>query len=430
MNAPTIATLAVMTMRSRQTPLRFLRKPFSSPSISGTLGRTRRTAGVCLPYDRLSTPKFAGWRRKRAKSEEAPGLAGKTLGVAVVGGGAHRHAAGEHGDAPSLGRFLAVSDVDEGRATTLANNVKADFASGDNLNVIAHPRSTPSSSRRRSMRTLKPIFQALELGKPVFVEKPIALTIEDADDHRGGRAHGRRTRRRLLAAARPAVAVGARAGRAGARRRHPRHHGPRLQHPRPDARDPQAHARSHAGARRADLLRRHGVLVHGRRQAGRGGRPGQRTHLPGDGLLGARRDLRDHHLRERRAGEPRHLLRSAGALPDVRPELALRDPGHGRRHPARQDHKDSILFTDKGVPHAYVPDHEVNMLSCRPTRPATGRWATTGAIANETRAWLDHLLTGRPCSHTTAVAGRRTLEVTLAIEASARSGIPVQLSGR
>ena len=39
---------------------------------------------------------------------------------------------------PSV-EFLAISDVDEGRATALANNVKADFASGDNLSVIAHP---------------------------------------------------------------------------------------------------------------------------------------------------------------------------------------------------------------------------------------------------------------------------------------------------
>jgi hypothetical protein len=52
------------------------------------------------------------------------------------------------------------------------------------------------------------------------------------------------------------------------------------------------------------------------------------------------------------------------------------------------DNKDSVLFTDRGV--------------------------------------LDHLVTGRPCAHTTAREGRLTVEVTLAIEHSARTGEAVK----
>ncbi|MCH7652533.1 MAG: hypothetical protein IIB14_02525, partial [Chloroflexi bacterium] len=53
-----------------------------------------------------------------------------------------------------------------------------------------------------------------------------------------------------------------------------------------------------------------------------------------------------------------------------------------------------------------------------------------GPIANETRSWLDHLATGTPISHTTAREGRLTLEVTLAIEESAHTKLPVMISDR
>src|SRR5213593_1731450 len=92
------------------------------------------------------------------------------------------------------------------------------------------------------------------------------------------------------------------------------------------------------------------------------------------------------------------------------------------------DNKDSVLFTDQGVPHAYVPGHAAKMLFMQSN--SSGDWAMGdywGPIANETRSWLDHLLTGRPCPHTTAREGRLTLEVTLAIEHSTRTGEAVKL---
>lgn len=60
-----------------------------------------------------------------------------------------------------------------------------------------------------------------------------------------------------------------------------------------------------------------------------------------------------------------------------------------------EDHKENILYTEEGFPHAYVG--------------------------------FDHLATGRPCAHATAEQARQTLEVTLAIEQSARSGQTVKL---
>jgi predicted dehydrogenase len=59
-----------------------------------------------------------------------------------------------------------------------------------------------------------------------------------------------------------------------------------------------------------------------------------------------------------------------------------------------------------------------------------GDWALGdfwGPIANETRAWLDYLATGKACVHATAQDARRNLEVTLAIQLAAASGNAVKL---
>jgi predicted dehydrogenase len=92
------------------------------------------------------------------------------------------------------------------------------------------------------------------------------------------------------------------------------------------------------------------------------------------------------------------------------------------------DHMDHVLFSDRGIPHAYVPDHQVNMAFLGSN--TAGDWAVGdfwGPLANETRAWLDHLVTGNPTAHTTPEQALINLETTIAIERSARSGQPVRL---
>jgi len=49
-------------------------------------------------------------------------------------------------------------------------------------------------------------------------------------------------------------------------------------------------------------------------------------------------------------------------------------------------------------------------------------------VATIYRAWLDHLVMGTPTGHTTIQEGRLTVEVTLAIEESSRTGLPVAIS--
>jgi myo-inositol 2-dehydrogenase / D-chiro-inositol 1-dehydrogenase len=92
------------------------------------------------------------------------------------------------------------------------------------------------------------------------------------------------------------------------------------------------------------------------------------------------------------------------------------------------DHTDQLMYSDAGVPHVYLPDYNVNMVFLQSGTP--GDWALGefwGPIANETRAWLDHIALGRPCSLATPQDARATLEATLAIEHSMRIGGPVTL---
>jgi predicted dehydrogenase len=92
-----------------------------------------------------------------------------------------------------------------------------------------------------------------------------------------------------------------------------------------------------------------------------------------------------------------------------------------------EDHGDQVLYTEAGYDNAYV-DQRLNLayLGSR----TSGEWALGrmfGRVADETRAWLDHLATGAPCHITTAEEALTVLEVTTAIEEAARTGKTIEL---
>ena len=92
------------------------------------------------------------------------------------------------------------------------------------------------------------------------------------------------------------------------------------------------------------------------------------------------------------------------------------------------DHTDQIMYSNKGIPHVYLPGHEVNMVFLNSGTP--GDWALGefwGPIANETRAWLDHVAMDKPCTLATPQDARRALEISLAIERSLQTGKAVKL---
>src|SRR5690349_13594126 len=118
-----------------------------------------------------------------------------SLGVAVIGSGRIGTLRARLAAAHPAVEFLAVSDRDPARAEALAALAGAHFHSADNGAVIARPEvnavivSTPEGEHAAPVRT------ALEHGKPVLVEKPLALTLADADAmlatlaRTGGRLH-------------------------------------------------------------------------------------------------------------------------------------------------------------------------------------------------------------------------------------------------
>ncbi len=353
----------------------------------------------------------------------------KELGVAVVGAGRigtlRARLAAKH---PSVG-FLAISDLDPTRARALAEQTEADFHSGDNSEVIERPEvnavfvSTPEGEHGA------PVRRALELGKPVLVEKPIALSLKDADAMldtlRRTRGHlrvgySRRFKECFLRAkeqmlhARLGKVLGGTA---------------RVYNSRAQAfailrRDPHATPVLDVLTYYVDLMcwfleGNPPVEVVARGQYGIFKEAGHGAH----DVTWAIVTFADGAVIN---------LGVSYALPAKYPTLGQSDRvellGTDGTMIIDDDHMDHLLYSEKGIPHAYVPEHSVNMAFLGSN--TAGDWAVGdfwGPLGNETRAWLDHLVTGNSTAHTTPEQARINLETTLAIERSARTGQSVRL---
>jgi myo-inositol 2-dehydrogenase / D-chiro-inositol 1-dehydrogenase len=351
------------------------------------------------------------------------------VGIAVVGAGRigtlRARLAAKH---PAV-RFLAVSDRDPARARALAEAAGADVHSGSNEEVIAHPQVTAVIVSTPEQQHTQPILQALELGKPVLVEKPIGFSLREADqildtlhatkgELRVG--YSRRYKECFLRAkeqmlqGRLGKVVGGMA---------------RVYNSRAQAfailkRDPHATPVLDVltyyvdlmcwfldGNRPVEVVARgqHGVF----KEAGYGAQDVTWAILTfADGAVIS--------------------LGISYALPARYPTLGQSDRvellGSEGTMIIDDDHLDHLLFSQKGVPHPYVPGHAVDMAFLGSN--SAGDWAVGdfwGPLGNETRAWLDHLATGAPTIHCTPEQARINLETTIAIERAAASGKTVQL---
>ena len=353
----------------------------------------------------------------------------KDLGLAVIGSGRigtlrARLAAGH----PAV-RYIAVSDQDPAKARELAQTVRAQFHSGDNAEVIARPEVNAVIVSTSEGEHLAPILAAIELGKPVLVEKPIALTLDDADqvlhaiDRHGGNVrvgYSRRYKERYLIAKEQILKgrIGTLIGGAA-----------RVFNSRSQAlailkRNPHATPVVDALTYYVDLMN---WLLDGKRVVEVYAR-GQTGVLKGLGY-----DVTDLSYAVFTYDDGTVVnLGICYALPEKYPAL-----GHAARVEVLgtegvmildDDHTDQLMYSEKGVPHVYLPDHSVNMVFLQSGTP--GDWALGefwGPIANETRAWLDHLAMGKPCALATPREARATLEATLAIEYSMATGNAVTL---
>lgn len=354
----------------------------------------------------------------------------KGLGIAVVGSGRigtmRARAALTH---PCVD-FVAVSDVNAGNAQRLAQKVGAHFHASSNREIIAHPEVNTVIVSTSEGEHLEPVLEAIRLGKSVLVEKPIALNLADADciireaeaagvEVRVGYSRRYKDLRYLLA---KEQIVQGRIGKViggAARVFNNRSNGLAILQRNPEA-TPVVDALTYY----VDLMNwllegTHPVDVYARGKQGV--------------LKEAGYDVDDlNYAIVTYADGAVVSFGVSYALPEKYPAL-----GHAARVEVLGtegvlildgDHTDQLMYTNKGVPHVYLPDHEVNMVFLGSGTP--GDWALGefwGAIANETRAWLDHLVTGKPCFLTTPREARATLETTLAIQLAAEKGRIVNL---
>ncbi|OGA50866.1 MAG: hypothetical protein A3F74_00935 [Betaproteobacteria bacterium RIFCSPLOWO2_12_FULL_62_58] len=351
------------------------------------------------------------------------------LGIAVVGSGRigtlRARFAAEH---PAV-NFLAVSDLDEGNASKLAKQVGAQFFSAHNREIIARPEVNAVIVSTSEGEHLEPVLQAIELGKPVLVEKPIGLNVADADciiaaaskagvEVRVG--YSRRYYHRYLLAKEQVVQgrIGKIVGAAA------RVYNSRSQALGQLSRNPGATPIVDSLTYYVDLM--NWMLE--------GTAPvdvfacGQKGVLKAAGY-----DVDDVNWAILTYADGTVVnLGVSYALPAKYPAL-----GHSARFELLgtegviildDDHTDQLMYSEKGVPHVYLPNHNVNMVFLGSGAP--GDWALGdlwGPTACETRAWLDHLSTGKRCVIATPKEARITLETTLAIALSTNSGKRVKL---
>ena len=325
--------------------------------------------------------------------------------------------------------FIAVSDRDAAAAQKLARAVGAAAHGTDNRAIIARPEVNAVIVSTSEGEHVDPVLAALELGKPVLVEKPLALNLGDADriiaaaekakaNLRVG--YSRRYKERYLIA-KEQIAQG-RVGRiTGA--------AARVYNSRSQAlailkRNPEATPVVDALTYYVDLV--NWLLA--------GNAPVEIFARGQKGVLkAAGHDVDDVTWAVLTCADGAVVnLGISYALPEKYPAL-----GHAARVEILgtegvmildDDHTDQLMYSEKGVPHVYLPDHNVNMVFLQSGTP--GDWALGelwGPVASETRAWLDHLATGKPCALATPQQARLNLETTLAIQLAADCGKTVRL---
>lgn len=354
---------------------------------------------------------------------------GRPIGVAVVGSGRigtlRAKLAAQH---PAVG-FLAISDQDPQRARKLAEETGADVHSGSNDEIIARPEVTAVIVSTSEGEHSAPVRRALELGKAVLVEKPLALTLQDADEmldtvrRTNGKlriAYSRRYKECFLRAkeqmvhGRLGTVVGGLA----------RVYNSRAVALNILARDPHATPVLDVLTYYVDLIcwflegnAPVEVVARGRRGIFTG------AGFDADDVTWATLTFADGAV---------FSLGVSYVLPPDWPAMGQSDRvellGREGTMIIDDDHRDHLLYTEKGYPAGYLPGHAVNMAFLGAN--SGGDWALGdfwGPIANETRAWLDSVATGCPTVHTTPEQARVNLETTLAIVRAAQTGKAVRL---
>lgn len=349
------------------------------------------------------------------------------IGLAVIGcgriGGHRARVASTH---PGV-THLALADPNAESARNLAEIVGADEWSTDSKEIISRAEiSAVLVSTPEGLHT-DAVLYALSMGKSVLVEKPIALTLADADlmiaASEGTQlqvGYTRRFRRRYRVA-KEQIVQGRMGSLVGATARV---YNSREQALAMLGRDPDATPVVDALTYYVDLMQ--WFLADDRLN--------EVVAMANQGVLASHGHAADDVTFA--------LLRyESGAVISLGVSYALPSHFPAQGHAARleligtdgvilidDDHTDQVMYTDHGVPHVYLPDQSVNAVFLSSGTP--GDWAggeLVGPLTAETRAWLDHLSMGTPSILATPLEARRTLEATLAIEQAVRTRASVSL---
>ena len=103
------------------------------------------------------------------------------LGVCIVGCGYMGRIHAERWSRVTEARIIAVVDIDRSRADDVANLYRLDGYYTDYLDAIALPEVDVVSVCIPTNLHAEVVIEAARLGKHILCEKPIALTLEDAD---------------------------------------------------------------------------------------------------------------------------------------------------------------------------------------------------------------------------------------------------------
>ena len=106
----------------------------------------------------------------------------KNIGVAVIGlGGIGTLRAHSCAQIPQVGQ-LAICDIDTGKLDKLSETVKADIVTENYEEAINDERIQSVIVSTDEESHYGPAKLAAELGKPVLIEKPFVLNLDEADD--------------------------------------------------------------------------------------------------------------------------------------------------------------------------------------------------------------------------------------------------------
>ena len=346
------------------------------------------------------------------------------IGVGLIGAGRMGSIRAHLASTSPLVDFFAVSDIDPAKAAASAEKTGADFHTDDNMAVIQHPRvnavivSTPEGEHTDA------ICAALEAGKSVLVEKPIALSLVDADRilETWGRSEAdlfigytQRLRRRYLSV-KEQIDAG-RLGRVISGRLH--HYVSRAVYRQIYKRSPHASPITDGLTYMADMALWFLAPRKPVRVFAQGGGHVFPDHPKGLGDYGWAIVTFDDGTS--------FNLGMVASMPERWPAyvgtIGLDLFGTDGAIAIEDGHKDVMMVTDEATPSPYAADSSVEVAFLGSQMP--GDWALGdfyGPMRDETRLFLERITTGKEVPLCDGLTGRDVLELTLAIEKSAAEG--------